>query len=186
MLKKLPPRAPLVGRIRRDAELFFLPTLRHRRSNGSAAPHCYRRAVRSCCALRKLFHGFRSTSPSVASPVNCASNAWDLSCGALLDAHCMQLVVIAPVGYRLRKNLKPLPSAPPSHLYGCQLDLQWIVQGYIQRSGMKSTSRKSLCLVSGKRRYAMSSPWRPCLPCRWPPTPCSSWQLSTLSTRTAS
>ena len=150
MLKKLPPRTTLVGRIRKDAKLFFLP---------DAAPSPKQPG-------RPRHYGLPAPTPEqlrtddaipwIPLDVSISGITRQLRVKRLGPVlwrtaglqHCMQLVVIAPVGYRLRKNSKALYRQPAFLICtDAQLDLQSIVQGYIQRWDIEVNFREEKTLL---------------------------------------
>jgi hypothetical protein len=149
-LKPLPPRTTLVGRIRKDAKLYFLPpsapTPQQRgrpRRYGAPAPTPEQLRTDDSVAWTALevFLGgtLRSLRVKRLQPV-----LWRT---AGLQ-HTLQLVVIAPLGYRLRKNSKLLYRQPAFLI--CTdpaLDLHSVVQGYVQRWGIEVNFREEKTLL---------------------------------------
>jgi hypothetical protein len=134
LLKGLPPRTTLIGRIRQDADL-HLPL--HPITNANGRPHKYGpkaptpREVLSndeapllqvpCFAVGQV----RTFHVKVSGPVFWRKAGHDKP---------LLLVVIKPVGYRLRKGSKLLYREPAFLI--CtdpDLDLQTIVQAYVYR-----------------------------------------------------
>jgi hypothetical protein len=136
-LKKLPPRATLVGRIRKDAKLFFLPEppqapkpQRGRpRRYGAAAPTPEQLRTDDSVPWTSL--DICITGAPHQMRVKCLKNILWPTAGL---SHTLQLVVIAPLSYRLRKGSKLL-YRQPAFLISTdpELDLHSVVQGFVQR-----------------------------------------------------
>jgi hypothetical protein len=124
VLKKLPPRTTLIGRLRKDAKLYFLPQTPaapqpRGRPRRYGAPHSMR--------IKHL--------PKIL---------WRTA-GL---GHTLQLVVIAPLSYRLRKGSKLLYRQPAFLI--CtdpELDLRALVQGFVQRWGIEVNFREEKTLL---------------------------------------
>jgi len=150
VLKKLPPRTTLVGRIRKDAKLYFLPasplTPQQRgrpRRYGAPAPTPEQLRTDDAApwtTLEVVISGaVRSLRVKRLQPVLWRTAGLQLT---------LQLVVIAPVGYRLRKNSKLLYRQPAFLI--CTdpaLDLRSVVQSYIQRWGIEVNFREEKTLL---------------------------------------
>jgi hypothetical protein len=150
VLKKLPSRTTLVGRIRKDAKLYFLPESpqapppRGRpRHYGAPAPTPEQSRTDDAVPWTSLdvfiSGAIRRLRVKRLQPI-----LWRT---AGLQ-HTLQLVVIAPVGYRLRKNSKLLYRQPAFLI--CTdpaLDLRSVVQGYVQRWGIEVNFREEKTLL---------------------------------------
>lgn len=135
VLQGLPPRTTLIGRIRKDAQLFHLPTAQDqsprgtRRQYGRAAPTPDQLRQDDATAWQDVrafaagkLHTFRVKT---ISPVLWAKAG---------PRRPLRLVVIAPVGYRLRAGGKLL-YRQPAYLISTDLDLPLatVVQDYLWR-----------------------------------------------------
>jgi hypothetical protein len=133
LLKNLPANTTLIGRIRRDAKLFFLPqaqaAIGRRRIYGQAAPTPEQ-------FLADPTIEFQSVQAQLATHscqfrVKCLGPLRTLQTGA---SQTLQLLVIAPLGYRLRKGSKLLYRQPAFLI--CTdptLCLQSLLQSYLWR-----------------------------------------------------
>ncbi len=150
LLKKLPPRTTLVGRIRQDAKLYFLPepppaaAQRGRpRHYGPPAPTPEQLRQDDSTPWTTL-DVFLSGAPRTMRVKRLAPILWRTA-GL---THTLQLVVIAPLGYRLRQHSKLLYRQPA--LLICTdptLDLRTVVQGYVQRWGIEVNFREEKTLL---------------------------------------
>jgi hypothetical protein len=150
VLKNLPPRTTLVGRLRKDAKLYFLPESSHApqhrgRPRRYGAPAPTPEQVRTADAIPwtsiEVFIGGAVRSLRVKRLQQILWRTAGLQ-------HTLQLVVIAPLGYRLRKNSKVLYRQPAFLI--CTdpvLDLLPIVQGYMQRWGIEVNFREEKTLL---------------------------------------
>jgi DDE superfamily endonuclease len=150
VLKKLPSRTTLVGRIRKDAKLYSLPAA----SPGPPQPG------------RPRHYGLRAPTPEQLRTDD--SIPWTLLEVSISGVvrhlrvkhlqpvlwrtaglmHTLQLVVIAPTGYRLRKNSKLLYRQPAFLI--CTdpgLDLLSVVEGYVQRWDIEVNFREEKTLL---------------------------------------
>jgi len=149
VLKPLPAHTVLIGRIRKDAKLFDLP------------PECSAPKRRG----RPRHYGAPAPTPE---PVRTDTSAWQTVSISLAGQphqmrvkvrrnllwrtaglrHTLQLVVIAPLGYRLRKGSRLL-YRPPAFLICTdpQLDLISLLQGYVQRWDMEVNFREEKTLL---------------------------------------
>ena len=150
VLKKLPARTILIGRIRKDAQLYFLPE--------PATGHPRRGRPRHYGALAPTPEQLRTddsvpwTSLEVSitgAPhqlrVKCLPNLLWRTAGL---EHTLQLVVIAPPSYRLRKGSKLLYRQPAFLI--CTdpaLNLRSLVQAFIQRWGIEVNFREEKTLL---------------------------------------
>jgi hypothetical protein len=133
VLKPLPQRTTLIGRIRADAKLYHLPSQQlpkgRRRVYGEIAPTPEQLLKDPNVPWRKVrvfaagqYHEFRIKT---LAPLR-----WR----AAGEKHSLRLIVIAPLGYRLRKNSKILYRNPS--LLICtdiQASLEKIIQAYVWR-----------------------------------------------------
>jgi len=136
VLKRLPANTTFVGRIRKDAKLYFLPApgpsspQRGRpRCYGAPAPTPEQWRVDESIPWQPITVSMNGTTHQIRIK-HCTHLLWRTA-GL---GHKLQLVVIAPLGYRLRKNSKLLYRKPAFLI--CtdpELDVQAIVEGYIQR-----------------------------------------------------
>ena len=149
VLKNLPPRTTLVGRIRKDAKLYFLPPIPQTpqppgrpRHYGSPAPtpEQLRTDASPWIPLEVVISGLvRSLRVKRLQPV-----LWRT---AGLQ-HILQLVVIAPLGYRLRQHSRLLYRQPAFLI--CTdpaLDLTCLVQGFVRRWGIEVNFREEKTLL---------------------------------------
>jgi len=150
LLKKLPPRTTLIGRIRQDAKLFFLPPApaapapRGRpRHYGPPAPtpeQLRQDDSRLWTELEVSLSGLpRTLRVKRLTPILWRTAGLQLT---------LQLIVIAPVGYRLRKHSKLLYRQPAFLI--CTdplLDLRAVVQAYVQRWGIEVNFREEKTLL---------------------------------------
>ena len=147
LLKNLPPKTTLIGRIRRDAKLFWLPqgqaTTGRKRLYGQAAPTPQellsdpgvefqllqaQLGARSCQFRVKLLGPLRA-----------------LQAGGNQN---LQLLVIAPLGYRLRKGSKLLYRQPAFLICSDpELDSQSLLQSYLWRWDIEINFRDQKTLL---------------------------------------
>ena len=147
LLKNLPPNTTLIGRIRRDAKLFWLPqgqaTTGRKRLYGQAAPTPQellsdpgvefqllqaQLGARSCQFRVKLLGPLRA-----------------LQAGGNQN---LQLLVIAPLGYRLRKGSKLLYRQPAFLICSDpELDSQSLLQSYLWRWDIEINFRDQKTLL---------------------------------------
>jgi hypothetical protein len=150
VLKHLPPRSTLVGRIRQDAKLYFppapLPTAPQRgrpRRYGAPAPTPEQLRQDDSAPWTTLDVSL-SGAPHTMRVKQLRPILWRT---AGLQ-HTLQLVVIAPVGYRLRQHSKLLYRKPAFLI--CTdpaLDVRAVVQGYVQRWGIEVNFREEKTLL---------------------------------------
>jgi hypothetical protein len=150
VLKTLPAHTVFTGRIRKDASLFYPPPATgapHQRGRprhyGSPAPTP--EAVRTDDSIP-----WQTVSVSISGTTHqmkvkvCRDLLWRT---AGLQ-HTLQLVVIAPLGYRLRKGSKILYRRPAYLICTApQLDLQTLLQGYVQRWDIEVNFREEKTLL---------------------------------------
>ena len=150
VLKKLPPRTTLVGRIRKDAKLYYLPEASaaqpHRgrpRHYGTLAPTPEQLRCDESVAWTGLSVCIGGASHQLR--VKCLPNVLWRTAGL---SHTLQLVVIAPLGYRLRQGSKLLYRRPALLICtDAQLDLQALIGGYIQRWDIEVNFREEKTLL---------------------------------------
>jgi hypothetical protein len=149
VLKKLPPRTTLVGRIRKDAKLYFLP-------ESSATSHVGRPRRYGAPAPTPEQVRTDETQPWITLDIAISGAPHQMrvkSLGPVLWrtaglAHVLQIVVIAPLSYRLRKNSKQLYRRPAFLV--CTdpgMDLCSIIQGYVQRWDIETNFREEKTLL---------------------------------------
>ena len=150
VLKKLPPRTTLVGRVRKDAKLYFLPP-------ASTAP-LHRGRPRRYGALAPSPDQLRTDDsvPWTTMEVSITGAPHRMRIKHLPSVlwrtaglhHTLQLVVIAPLAYRLRKNSKLLYRQPAFLVCtNPDLDLHAIVQGFVQRWDIEVNFREEKTLL---------------------------------------
>ena len=150
VLKKLPANTVLVGRIRKDAKLHFLPP-NPLPLPGPGRPRCYGQIAPTPEQLR-----VDETVPWQTVPVTIGGTTHSMRVKVQADllwrtaglGHTLQLVVIAPLGYRLRKGSKLLYRQPAFLI--CtdpQMDLFRLVQGYVQRWDIEVNFREEKTLL---------------------------------------
>jgi hypothetical protein len=150
VLKKLPTRTTLVGRIRKDAKLYFLPETpqapQHRgRPRHYGAPAPTPEQLRTDDAIPWILLEVSLGGAVRTLRVKRLQQILWRTAGLHLT---LQLVVIAPLGYRLRKNSKVLYRQPAFLV--CTdpvLDLSPIVQGYVRRWGIEVNFREEKTLL---------------------------------------
>jgi hypothetical protein len=150
VLKTLPPRTTLIGRIRKDAKLFFPPPI------PPSAPHPGRPRRYGAPAPTPEQLRTDETQPWTTLEISLSGAPHQMrvkSLGPVLWrtaglALVLQIVVIAPLGYRLRKNSKVLYRRP-AFLVATDpaLDLGTIVQGYVQRCDIETNFREEKTLL---------------------------------------
>jgi hypothetical protein len=185
VLKKLPAHTVLVGRIRKDAKLYLLaqPTTT---ANQRGRPRHYGAPAPTPEQLRtdasvpwtalEIFIGGALHSLRV----KCAKPILWRTAGL---SHTLQLVVIAPLGYRLRKNSKKLYRQPAFLICtDVELDVRSLVQRYVQRWDIEVNFREEkLCWESARRRCGIRALWNRCRHCKSLPMPCCCWPVCALS-----
>ena len=150
VLKKLPPRTTLIGRIRQDAKLYFLPEptpgpqQRGRpRRHGPQAPTPEQLRTDHSAPWTSL----QVSITGAPHPMRVKSLRPLLWRTAGLD-HTLQLVVIAPLGYRLRKGSKLLYRRPAFLICtDSELDLRSLIQGFVQRWDIEVNFREEKTLL---------------------------------------
>ena len=150
VLKNLPPRTTLVGRLRKDAKLYFLPQPppapkqpgRPRRY-GAPAPTPEQLRTDDSVPWTSLDICI-SGAPHTMRVKRLQPILWRTA-GLKLT---LQLVVIAPLGYRLRQHSKLLYRQPA--FLTCTdpaLDLRAVVQGFVQRWDIEVNFREEKTLL---------------------------------------
>ena len=150
VLKKLPPKTVLVGRIRKDAKLHFFPphplptpTRGRPRRYGEPAPTPEQFRLDETVPWRTIPITIGGATHSMRVKVR--HNLLWRTAGLL---HTLQLVVIAPLGYRLRKGSKLLYRQPAFLICtDVQLDLLALLQGYVQRWDIEVNFREEKTLL---------------------------------------
>lgn len=147
LLKNLPPKTTLIGRIRRDAKLFWLPqgqaATGRKRLYGQAAPTPQELLSDPGveCQLLQAQLGARSCQFRVKllGPLRA------LQAGGNQN---LQLLVIAPLGYRLRKGSKLLYRQPAFLICSDpELDSQSLLQSYLWRWDIEINFRDQKTLL---------------------------------------
>ena len=150
VLKPLPDRTTLVGRIRKDAKLYFLPApLSCAKQPGR--PRRYGVPAPTPEQLRT-----DESTPWTPIEVSISRTVHTLRVKRLGPVlwrtaglrHTLQLIVIAPLGYRLRKNSK-LRYRQPAFLIctDAVLDLYAVLQGYVPRWDIEVNFREEKTLL---------------------------------------
>jgi hypothetical protein len=150
VLKPLPANTVLVGRIRKDAKLYFLPpetatpkTRGRPRHYGAPAPTPEQLRTDDSVPWQIVPISIAGVSHRMRVKV-CHDLLWRTA-GLL---RTLQLVVIAPLGYRLRKGSKLLYRQPAFLI--CtdpQLNLLTLLQGYVQRWDIEVNFREEKTLL---------------------------------------
>lgn len=150
VLKKLPPRTTLIGRIRKDAKLYFLP---------QPPPSAPRRGrPRRYGALAPTPEQLRTdeTTPWTTIDVSISGAPHQMRVKCIDSvlwrtaglAHVLQVVVIAPLSYRLRKGSKLLYTRPTFLICtDAQFDIRSLVQEYVQRCDIETNFREEKTLL---------------------------------------
>jgi hypothetical protein len=149
VLKQLPERTTLIGRVRKDAALFYPMTPEDqaprgtRRRYGPPAPTPEQLRQDEAVPWQEVtafaagqVHTFRVKT---IAPLRWKAGGAD---------RALRLVVIAPVGYRLRKNSRLL-YRQPAYLICTDVDLPlaWLLQYYIWRWGVEVNHRDEKQIV---------------------------------------
>lgn len=150
ILKKLPPRTTLIGRIRKDASLYFLPDpspapQQRGRPRHYGAPAPTPEQLRTDDAVPWTLLDVSISGAPHQIRVKCLRPVLWRTAGLQLT---LQLVVIAPLSYRLRKASKLLYRQPAFLI--CtdpDLDLHCLVQGFIRRWGIEVNFREEKTLL---------------------------------------
>ncbi|MCX7049727.1 MAG: hypothetical protein NTX50_30120 [Candidatus Sumerlaeota bacterium] len=147
VLKGLPPRTVFVGRIRKDAKLFALPDAQA----GRGRTRCYGTRLATPEQMRRdeavpwrevevwAAGQIRSMKIKVVAPVR-----WNTAGGK----RNLCLVIIKPVGYRLRKK-SPVLYRDAAYVICTKPDLdpQWIVQYFLWRWEIEMNFRDEKTLI---------------------------------------
>jgi hypothetical protein len=150
VLKKLPDRTTLIGRIRKDANLYFPPEP----SSKPASRGRPRRYGAPAPTPEQLRTNESAPWTCIKVSISGAPHQMRVKClGPILWRaaglrHTLQLVVIAPLSYRLRKNSKLLYHQPAFLI--CtdpNLDLCSLVQSFVQRWGIEVNFREEKTLL---------------------------------------
>jgi hypothetical protein len=160
VLRQLPERTTFIGRIRKDAKLFqALPPASAARSGGRP-----RRYGPVAPTPEQVLHDKAVPIVKVRCfaagkvreiPVKVVRNLYWRKAGCDM---CLQLVVIKPLGYRLRKGAKVLYRKPAFLI--CtdpNLDLQTLLQAYIDRWEIECNHRDEKSLIG----VAQGQVWNP-------------------------
>lgn len=149
VLKPIPPRTVLVGRIRKDAQLCFTPDPALRKKLGRRL--CYGAAAPTPEQFRTddsqpwLTMTFAHSGVDHALRYKLISNLMWRTAGAY---QILQLIVIAPLAYRLRKGSKLLYREPAFLI--CTdptLDPRQIIEAYFQRWDIEVNFRDEKTLL---------------------------------------
>jgi hypothetical protein len=147
LLKNLPPNTTLIGRIRRDAKLFFLPhgqaATGRKRLYGQAAPSP-EELLSDPGVEFQLVHA-QLGARSCQFRVKALAPVRALQAGGNQN---LQLLVIAPLGYRLRKGSKLLYRQPAFLI--CTdpaLGIQALLQSYLWRWDIEVNFRDQKSLL---------------------------------------
>jgi hypothetical protein len=150
VLKKLPARTTLIGRLRKDAKLYFpppppaAPQPRGRpRRYGAPAPTPEQLRTDDSLPWTSLEVSVSGAPHQVR--IKCLRPILWRTAGL---QHTLQLVVIAPLSYRLRRGSKLLYRQPAFLL--CtdpELDSRALVQGFVQRWGIEVNFREEKTLL---------------------------------------
>jgi hypothetical protein len=148
VLKQIPANTTCIGRVRKDAHLFFVPTESDRQARGRnpsyGAPAPTPEQVRTDDSAWEVLELTRNGSKHHVRFKRRTGLLWR-NAGA---QRVLQLVVIAPLGYRLRKNSKLLYRDPAFLL--CTdpaLDPHTIIEAYFQRWDIEVNFRDEKTLL---------------------------------------
>jgi len=179
-LRQLPERTTFIGRIRKDAKLFqALPSASAPRSGGR--PRHYGPAAPT---PEQLLHD--DTVPTVNVKCFAAGQFREIPVKVMRQLYwrkagpdlCLQLVVVKPLGYRLRKGSKILYRQPAFLI--CtdpQLNLQTLLQAYIDRWQIECNHRDEKSLIG----VAQGQVWSPKAVARLPQFQVAIYSLLTLA-----
>jgi DDE superfamily endonuclease len=150
VLKPLPANTVLVGRIRQNAKLYLLPPQSHA-PNKRGRPRHYGAPAPTPEQVRT-----DDTIPWQSIPISVAGTTHVMRIKVVRNLlwrtaglrHVLQLVVIAPLSYRLRKGSKLL-YRKPAFLISTdpQLDLSTLLQGYVHRWDIEVNFREEKTLL---------------------------------------
>lgn len=149
VLKSLPANTVFVGRVRKDARLFYLPPAvqtpapgRPRRY-GAPAPTPEQVRTDDSIPWQKIPISINGTTHQMRVKI-CHDLLWRTA-GLNLT---LQLMVVAPLGYRLRKGSKVLYRQPAFLICtDSQMDPQPLLQGYVHRSDIEVNFREEKTLL---------------------------------------
>jgi hypothetical protein len=150
VLKPLPANTTLIGRIRNDAKLYLVPPA-SQSPNKPGRPRHYGPPAPTPEQLRT-----DDSVPWLTLPISIAGVSHQMRVKVLRNLqwrtaglrHTLQMVVIAPLGYRLRKGSKLLYRKPAFLI--CtdpQLDLLTLLQGYVRRWDIEVNFREEKTLL---------------------------------------
>jgi hypothetical protein len=150
VLKKLPPRTTLIGRLRKDAKLYFLPPpqaapLQRGRPRRYGAPAPTPEQLRTDDSIPWASLEVSVSGAPHSMRIKYLRKILWRTAGL---QHTLQLVVIAPLSYRLRQGSKLLYRQPAFLI--CtdpELDLRALVQGFVQRWGIEVNFREEKTLL---------------------------------------
>lgn len=150
VLKRLPDNTTFIGRIRKDARLYRLPapeTSGPRRGRprryGAPAPTPEQLRVDESIPWQPIEVAINGTIRQLR--IKYSTNLLWRTAGL---GHILQLVVIAPLAYRLRKNSKLLYRRPAFLICtNPALDARAIVQAYVQRWDIEVNFREEKTLL---------------------------------------
>ena len=150
VLKKLPDRTTLIGRIRKDAKLYFPPhpssePASRGRPRHYGAPAPTPEQLRTNDAVPWTFIDVSVSGAPHQMRIKCLGPILWRAAGL---KHTLQLVVIAPLSYRLRKNSRLLYHQPAFLI--CtdpNLDACSLVQSFVQRWGIEVNFREEKTLL---------------------------------------
>jgi hypothetical protein len=150
VLKSLPANTVFIGRIRNDAKLYSLPEAAnssHQRGRprhyGAAAPTPEQIRTDESIPWQEISISLSAARHAMKVKI-CRPLLWR-SAGL---QHTLQLVVIAPLGYRLRKGSKLLYRKPAFLI--CtdpQVDVVTLLQGYVRRWDIEVNFREEKTLL---------------------------------------
>jgi hypothetical protein len=150
VLKSLPAHTVFIGRIRNDAKLYSLPATENSspqrgrpRHYGAAAPTPEQIRSNESIPWQEISLSLSGAQHSMQVKI-CRPLLWR-SAGL---KHTLQLVVIAPLGYRLRKGSKLLYRKPAFLI--CtdpQIDVVTLLQGYVRRWDIEVNFREQKTLL---------------------------------------
>jgi DDE superfamily endonuclease len=149
VLKPLPANTVLIGRIRKDAKLYFLPP-EPQSPKTRGRPRHYGAPAPTPEQIRTDETPWQMISISISGQahqmrVKIRQNLLWRTAGL---HHTLQLIVIAPLGYRLRKGSKLLYRQPAFLI--CtdpQMDPLTLLQGYVQRWDIEVNFREEKTLL---------------------------------------
>lgn len=150
VLKKLPDRTTLIGRIRKDAKLYFPPEAPSPSASRGRPRHYGLQAptpeqLRTDDSVPWTFLNVSVSGAPHQMRIKCLGPILWRAAGL---QHTLQLVVIAPLGYRLRQNSKQLYRQPAFLI--CtdpNLDAGSLVQSFVQRWGIEVNFREEKTLL---------------------------------------